>query len=338
MSQSSNNATGPLVILIAGAGRSGSTLLGNALGEMSGCFHGGEVSFLMGQFDEGNNICGCGRSISECARESDTPPRWCPRICGCGNLLQECELWQPVQSQVFNTESSSDDLVELGRFSVSGMSYRPGSLLRLRRQARNTLPTGSSAERYGEALRRIYLAIADATGAEVVIDSSKRAMHVYLGARVTGMRTHVVHLVRDPRAIAYSWRGRRDGVTLTPSRSSVNWAASNLATEALHRRSFGSRYSFLRYESFIRDPMVTLEELGRQIGIPDRTLPFVDPTTLHMSTNHSIAGSPSRFVHGDVKLVPDDEWKLKMRFRDRMLATIPTVPFLRHYGYRIINQ
>jgi hypothetical protein len=334
MSQAPSIADGPLVVFIAGAGRSGSTLLGNALGEMPSCFHGGELSFLIGQFDGSNSICGCGRSIAECASDPDAPPRWCPRICGCGHLLQECEFWQSVQAEAFGAESLSDDLVELGRFSVSGMSYRPMSLLKLRRQALLSASTGSLPERYGDALRRIYLAIFNITGTEVIIDSSKRAMHVYLGATIRGIRTHVIHLVRDPRAIAYSWRGRREEVTLTPSRSSVNWLAGNLAVEALRRRAFESNYTFVRYEDFINSPMDTLQDLGSRMGVRDSALPFVDASTLLMTDNHTVAGSPSRFLRGDVKFVPDDEWKLKMNRRDRALATLLTAPVLRHYGYR----
>jgi hypothetical protein len=207
--------------------------------------------------------------------------------------------------------------------------------LGLRRQGRLSDSSGSLSARYAEALRSIYRAVGDVTGAEVVIDSSKRAMHVYLGVQVAGMRTHIVHLVRDPRAIAYSWRGRRDEVVLRPSRSSMNWVASNLAVEALHRRTAGASHTFVRYEDFIRQPMATLEELGDRIGIRDSSFPFVDPTTLRMKPNHTVAGSPSRFISGDVKLVPDDEWKLKMSLRDRAFATLPAAPFLRHYGYSL---
>ena len=308
--QSSNKIDGPCVVLIAGAGRSGSTLLGDALGQISGCVHVGEMRFIFEQVGDSN------------------------RICGCGSLIEDCELWQAVRSQAFGFGRPALDLTELARFSMSGLRYRGGSLLKLRRQAALSAPVGSSAANYAEALRRLYLAVAEITESKVVIDSSKIAMHVYLGARFAGIRSHVVHLVRDPRAIAYSWRRRAvDDVTFGPARTSMSWVASNWAARTLGNDTVNSGYTFVRYEDFARDPGTILERLSRQIGVDGSSLPFVDATTLHLDSNHTVAGNPSRFKRGNVQLVADDEWRLRMRTRDLILATLPAAPFLNRYAY-----
>jgi hypothetical protein len=331
-SSEGNKAESPTVVFIASTNRSGSTLLGDALGQMSGCFHGGELSFVLGQFDGDNHICGCGKSIDACAQRPDEPPRWCPRICGCGHPLRECDFWRSVQLQAFGSGYPSADLAELGRFSVEGMRYSPRSLLKLRREVGLSNLSQSPSIRYAEALRHIYFAIAGATGAEVIVDSSKRAMHTFIGARLAGMRAHIIHLVRDPRAIAYSWpRRNTDAIILGPVRVSMNWVVSNFAAETF--RQPDTSYTLVRYEDFIRNPKPTLAKLGERIGIQDPFLPFVDAMTLHMAANHTVAGSPSRFRTGDVKLAPDDEWRIRMSARDRTLATLLAAPFLKRYGY-----
>jgi hypothetical protein len=330
----------PKVVFIAGTPRSGSTLLGNALGEMTGCFHGGELSFIFGQFDGGNRICGCGHTIDECAagaHGSGELRPWCPRICGCGKILQKCDLWQAIQREAFGAEFPDRGMSELGRFTSTDMKYRPKSLLSMRSKSQRPQADGPSATRYAEALGDLYRAVAKITGAQTIVDSSKLAMHVDLGANFSGLDAHVIHLVRDPRALAHNWdrRNNVEGIS-KPYRVAVHWLASNLVVQALDGRGGVTGFTRLRYEDFVRAPRTTLERLGQEIGVDGSSLPFLDATTLHMEVNHGVAGSGSRFKVGDVKLVPDEEWRRQMSKRDLMLATVLTAPLLRRYGYSLL--
>src|SRR5439155_8900119 len=54
------------VVLIAGTGRSGSTLVGGVLGNVPGCFYAGEVRFIWDRGLEENRLCGCGVRFREC--------------------------------------------------------------------------------------------------------------------------------------------------------------------------------------------------------------------------------------------------------------------------------
>jgi sulfotransferase family protein len=304
----------PLVVLIAGSGRSGSTLLGDALAQAPGAVHVGELRFLIEE-------ARCGE-----------------RLCGCGERVADCGLWRSVRPRAL--PEGSPDARELAAFSAAAMRYRPRSLWRLYRQGRTAAPVDARAARYAAALGRFYESIAEATGASTIVDSSKIALHVQLGARFAGVRAHVVHLVRDPRAMAYSWRRKAiDGVTFDPLRASISWVVSNLAAAELQRGGDGERsrpgYTFVRYEDLMRDPRATVAALAARVGLDAATLPFTGERTLRLRPNHTVAGNPSRFEHGEVALAPDEEWRRGMQRRDRLLAGLPAAPLLRRYGYAL---
>jgi hypothetical protein len=307
-----SHQSAPLVVFLAGAGRSGSTLLGDAIAQMPSCVHVGELRFLLEDV------------------------AWHDRTCGCGQSLRDCPMWRDVRSVAFGSDEV--DLEEVMRFSLRALRYRPRALVGLSRQARSAEPIDQSARRYADALRQLYLAVASVTDSQVIVDSSKIAMHVYLGSRFAGVRSHVVHLVRDVRAIAYSWRRSSiDGVTFGPARASGSWVVSNLAVGALQARLGASGYTLVRYEDFIRNPGDILGSIANAIGLPGVPLPLVGASTITVGLNHTVAGNPSRFKNGDVELVPDEEWRRRIGAGDRVLATLPGSVLLRRYGYPLFS-
>src|SRR3712207_200886 len=54
-------------------------------------------------------------------------------------------------------------------------------------------------------LERLYRAIQKVSGAAVIVDSSKRSTYAVLLSLLPFADLRVVHLVRDSRAVAYSW-------------------------------------------------------------------------------------------------------------------------------------
>ena len=62
---------------------------------------------------------------------------------------------------------------------------------------------------YAENTGRLYTAIADTTGCDVIVDSSKWPQYGLLLSETLPFDVYVLHLVRDPRAVAYSWQRRQ---------------------------------------------------------------------------------------------------------------------------------
>ena len=77
------------VVYLTGTGRSGSTLLGNAIGSLPGALSAGEIRFLLR------------RGIAEGGR------------CGCREPVVECPVWQPALEKTFGTIPGRDEALRL---------------------------------------------------------------------------------------------------------------------------------------------------------------------------------------------------------------------------------
>jgi hypothetical protein len=303
----------PKVLYIAGWGRSGSTLLDQILGQAEGWFSCGELNFVWHNFS-----------------------------CGCGSRVHDCAFWSSVLERVTRGhECTPEQLMELQR---AHLGASPRKLLAIRR-ARGLDANRSPHRRYGDVLRDLYAEIGSATGARVIVDSSKLATDAYLLATLTDLDLHVVHLVRDPRATAYSWgrQKQKDPALrlelgrLGPAASSLYWLRRNAVIESLLRRRLGDRYLRLRYEDFVSDPRSVARDLCAFAGEPRARLPFLDDRRVRLTGNHMVGGNPRRFSSGETIVRADDEWRAAMGAGRRLLATLPALPLARRYGYSLIG-
>jgi hypothetical protein len=197
---------------------------------------------------------------------------------------------------------------------------------------------------YLETLGRLYRALAATTGSTVIVDSSKWPSYGRMLEMLPDVDLRVVHLVRDPRAVAHSWLRKKElpdrdppeHMYRTPADSSLHWSAWNVATEAF----WGDRLLRLRYEDFARRPRESVERIlefvgqgggrGRQGG---RELPFVSERTVELGTTHTVSGNPDRLRSGPVQIAEDGGWRARLARRDRWLVTALTFPLLYRYGY-----
>jgi len=198
-----------------------------------------------------------------------------------------------------------------------------------------------SKKEYLTGIVRAYRAIDSAERPAVILDSSKNPSYALLLQTCADIDLHILHLVRDSRAVAYSrlrrkkrpeihWKDEFMAIT-PPRKTALEWNAVNLATELLKRGA--SSYTFLRYEDFVRSPKSTVSTVLGGLGLDLDGLTFSSDTSIHLKGNHTVSGNPSRFQVGDVQLTLDDEWRRGMNRRDRLLMTCSTAPMLKAYGY-----
>ena len=302
------------VLLIIGRGRSGSTILDNLLGELDGFFSAGE---LFNVFKRGLVL---------------------GHTCGCGQPVASCALWSKVMGSALSTPHGPIEPARLVEWQeeVAGAAADTRRLLRVRSTEKTSAALGS----YVSVLGRVYAAIAEETGARVIVDSSKRPPHAAYMHLVAGVTPYFVHLVRDPRAVAFS-RARpkhtvdRDMRVEGAASNALAWMRRNLHSEAVRRRYAPGRSLLVRYEDFVAHPQRTLGEIVRLVGEQPGEFPFVGDNTATLHPNHSVSGNPSRFETGSVSLRIDDEWLRAQHVKDRLTTTALTWPLLLRYGYSL---
>lgn len=299
------------VLYVAGAGRSGSTLLDGILGQLDGFFSAGELRYLWE------------RGLQE------------GRLCGCGVPVGECATWRAALDEAFGPDGVDAPAAAALQRQATRVRRAP-AMIAASRMGR------ARPGRLGAVLGPLYQAIRCRTGCRVLVDSSKLPSYGALLEALPGVELYVLHLVRDPRATAWSWL-RRKRLTDTPTprlmqrqppgKSAAMWMVWNLVAALLW--SGRPRYLRLRYEDLVRRPEEAVRRVAELVGESPDALPFPVPGTVSLAPTHSVAGNPGRLETGEIALRLDDEWSSRLRPRHKLVVTLATWPLLLHYRYRI---
>jgi hypothetical protein len=234
----------PRVIYVMGAGHSGSTILGVALGNCEGMFYAGEVDEWL--------LKGSGRWGGE----------------------RRTRFWEAVRAEVGD---AADGLFGDG---VNRLIERSSALLRIdrRRQRRRILPS------YRHATERLLAAIARVASASYVVDTSHFPLRARQLQRIPGVELHLIFLVRDPQAVVESNVREISRHEVAERRVRVLgtnaglWLTQLLSIYVFLRQP-RERRMFLRYEKFVADPAgvlrALLDHVGSEAQLPD--LARLDP-------------------------------------------------------------
>lgn len=302
------------VVFVAGAGRSGSTLLDRLLGSLPGVVPAGELrhAWQLGVIQD--------------------------EYCGCGQRFRSCGTWQAVFQRAFGGFNA---------VPAAAFHRRQERLLRLRhvprlaseRRLRGQLRT--ERDQWAATHLRLLDAIAAVHGAHTIVDSSKNPLYGLLLAGLPGIDLRVVHLVRDSRAVAYSWTRRLKPHPLKGGEPTFElartwqaatwWDAANLLSETLPplRRA----YLRVRYEDLARDPVPALRRITGFAGLAPVEPVAGTRATFDLGVHHTAGGNPMRWEHGRVAVRPDRAWRHEFPAGPRRAVTAMTLPLLFRYGY-----
>lgn len=294
------------VLFIVGASRSGSTLLERLLNELPGVMSVGELQRVWRRGFVENQLCSCGQPF------------------------HDCPFWGKVRHRLQADGTATD------AGAVDALSRR------VFRRGLRPLPRGEAILAHWS---RLFGAIAEASGARWLVDSSKDPVYAAQLAHLPGFQTRYLHLIRDARAVAYSKMRRR-------LRPEIHWAEAYMATrsawasagswnqtqrraEAVHK-AVGRPWHRLRYEDLAADPRAALAPLVSALQVPvtgTDPLAFLGEGVARVGVGHSVSGNPMRFSHGELGVVPDVEWRHAMPSRSRFEVSLRSYAGLRRYGY-----
>jgi hypothetical protein len=304
----------PLTILyIAGAGRSGTTILERVLGTLPQTLASGEIYRLF-----------MNRGIPQ-------------KICSCGQPLEDCSFWEGVLHQCFAGRDRQHEIQNIVTLQQTLDHSR--HLPKLFLESWN--PTvHQQLNRYRDHLRGLYQGLAQQTGARVLIDSSKVPSRAFVLAGIPEFQVHVIHVVRDVRALVYAWQQKIQYIPnspweiqrYTPLQTLGFWTTCNLLSEGLAWRM---PYLRIQYEAFAQSPRQILQEMVDRIpALQGAPFNFVDQTNqIHLQPFHSIAGNPIRFENGLTQITVDETWKTQLDPTLARRVTVMAAPLLKRYGY-----
>lgn len=316
--QTSSNSNSVPVLLIGGLGRSGSTLLGRALGLLDGAVSVGEVTHLWLRGLKENNLCGCGAAF------------------------HDCQFWNSVGDAAFGGWGNVDiDEVLVTSRLVDRHRHIP------------VLGIGRGTAHFEEALRQhtqrlssLYQAMHKVSGEKVILDASKNAPYGWLLNRVPRLDMRVLHLVRDSRAVAYSWSRsdvRRPEVTsevrymraVPEWKTAMYWLTDNASYEALGKA--GVPVKRWRYEDFTAEPAETVNDIANFAGLTVSKQVFEDLTNRQFVPRnvHEVSGNPMRFGASRILIRQDENWIHRMSPGARRMVSVLTAPGLARYGYQL---
>jgi len=306
------------VLYIGGYSRSGSTLLLRLLGELRGFVAVGEL------FD-----------VWERSYIQD-------QLCGCGLGFRECDFWIQVTAKAFGCKPGEMPAGQLNqtRSRVQGHSRIPALWLpRLRSPRYQRELTG-----YAALLERMYAAALNLTDSDVVVDSSKVPQYAWVLAEAEDIELHMVHLVRDSRATAFSWQRQRLRPEITSSRtymdrhsivrSAAEWNAFNYLLRS--RRNAYASYTVVKYEDLVADPDGELQRVLDALGGRTASVSQGNDKPVSLKLSHTAAGNPGRFEIGEVTISLDSEWAHAMPGASRLAVTALTAPSLARYHYPLL--
>lgn len=213
--------------------------------------------------------------------------------CACGATLKSCELW----SRVVTREEMPD---------VTALE-EAGQLIRKEKGLLSLLGSSKKRRSYATLQDRVFNMIFEATGQDILIDSSKNFSRALALATASEYDVRVLHLVRDPRGFINSSNKRRSEQDKTNAylRPMTEWLIKNSIGSAVLQPLIGDSYRQIHYESLLLDPEETLRSIGDfggfdiepVLGAVRRGIPFERQHIFagnRVSTHKSVTFDPSR--------------------------------------------
>lgn len=309
----------PTLVFVCGPPRSGSTLLTQLLSQRDyACSVGEMLGYLWDRGFHKNQLCGCGEPF------------------------RSCSFWEAVFQHTYQGA--------LLRDLVSRATALEGSVARIRHTPLLAFPQLMSHE-YEELFREyidiwetIFHALVKVSGKTVIIESSKRPLYGWLAAHIPSIHLKVVHLVRDSRAVAYSWQRKKRRPEIQdrqaymaqhdPLGVAVRWNMRNLTAHLFDLK--GISYKRILYEELASKPASALNELHAFISKGSFTISDrypEDKVKFAVPKNHTVSGNPIRLDGGHIRVRPDMKWLRKMTPSDKLKVSLLTSPLLVAYGY-----
>jgi hypothetical protein len=260
-------------------------------------------------------------------------------LCACAVPFSRCPFWSEVGRVAFGGWDRVDAT------HVMRLQERVDRTLRIPLLLVPRPPAGfaTALAEYADVLRRLYAAVLEVSGERVVVDSSKRPSLAYVLHTMDDVDLRVVHVVRDPRGVAFSFAKHvalpagadlDDAMPRSTTRKvSRRWVSVNALVAGL--RHAGVPVVRVRYEDLVSEPDRELRAVLRLTGsdAPPGSFDHLASRGVTVPRTHVVAGGRIRLLDGTMPLRLDEQWRRDMPARSRRLVELMTAPARWRYGY-----
>ncbi|MFN8565138.1 MAG: hypothetical protein U0703_26730 [Anaerolineae bacterium] len=303
------------VLYIGGYVRSGTTIVDMLLGMNTATIAVGEINLIFRQV-------------------AKTDP---PVLCSCGEPLSDCPLWTNVLDRF--------------RAALPDISFeRADDITRMVETFPERLRDASRyRDEYAKIWRVMFEAIAEVSGAQYIVDSSKTGRHsLYRPASLVdaGFDVSLLQMVRDPRAVTWSKlrreisRGRlqrRSALFAAAFMSGLHWSVTNVSTDLLYCGGKKLPYYRMRYLDFVEQPVEKLREIEQTFQIDlSRTIEVIQRDET-IGSGHLASGNELR-LQNDLRLRKQPpNWKTALPHPARLgvMVSLPVARCLRLPHHRL---
>jgi hypothetical protein len=294
------------VVTIAGSGRSGSTILSLLLSQDATVFNLGQMRDIWAAWND------------------DAP-------CSCDHTLRNC----PVYGTAVPRALARAGITDAQEAAHLGYAFFKAAT-RLRDWGDEVLRAELAARHapYLAALQYLLLDIARETGAHAFIDSSKSPEMALAIDCLDGVEMRLLHLQRDPRAVACSWYRKKSSYRKTLRNMRI-WARRQSRLEQW-AHSLGPRYHALRYEIFSAHPRTAIADALSWADLPAAGTMFTDDSRVRLSWAGQHLFPPANETvlnerRCEVEIQPAEAWRAPENRRLHWLALAGTWPSARSF-------
>jgi hypothetical protein len=262
-------------------------------------------------------------------------------LCSCGEQIKACGFWAAVSESMARRGFPGFDITD-AKLSIHESRNRyvrrlldplpRGPLLELARTVGLTLSTAwrphlSEIQRRNAALVDV---LREATGAKVVIDSSKISLHLRYLLKSRNLKIKVIFLIRDGRAVTMSMVGhglKRATRQETIAAAALSWRRNNEAAERVLAKLPSDQWLQIRYEDFCVAPQEKLTQIASFLS--------VDPQAVVMDfrlKRQHVLGNDMR-LKSDSRIRLDERWRTGLSKEDIVSFNHVAGEMNRKYGY-----
>lgn len=263
-------------------------------------------------------------------------------LCSCGEPIKKCRFWAEVTERMARREIANFDITS------AQLSIHDTNNAYLHRLL-DPLPRGPMVEtirrtalslspKWHRHLRTVHLrngalveVLREITGAKVVVDSSKIALHLKYLLLSPDLKVKVIRLIRDGRAVTMSMLGH--GFKGIPRLEAVagaglSWRRNNEAAERVLAELPASQWLHLQYEELCKNPEGTLRGICNFLGMDSCNI-VLD----FRSRRQHVLGNDMRLKSGsDIRV--DERWRTGLSTEDLGVFQEVAGDMNRKYGYQ----